>query len=152
MEIAVFWKNILQNYIPGGPMSNKPLLVQRMAWYQTCGNHLWWRIEMETFSALLVFRAGKFTGRRWIPHTKASDAEPWCFLLSTPEPTVEQRMEPPVIKDAVALIMTSSILWLRKISAVSSETEGPGASFMTRTLQSRFREFGAPIIYMIPFP
>ena len=23
---------------------------------------------------------GKFTGSRWIPHTKASDAEPWCFL------------------------------------------------------------------------
>ena len=36
-----------------------------------------------------------------------------------------------------------------KISAISSETEGPGASFMTRTLQLRFREFGAPIIYII---
>ena len=35
---------------------------------------------------------------------------------------------------------------------ISSETEGPGASFMTRTLQLRFREFGAPIIYMIPDP
>ena len=23
---------------------------------------------------------GKFTGPRWIPHTKASDAELWCFL------------------------------------------------------------------------
>ena len=30
---------------------------------------------METFSALLAFCAGKFTGHRWIPHTKASDAE-----------------------------------------------------------------------------
>ena len=29
---------------------------------------------------------------------------------------------------------------------------GLGASFMTRTLQLRFREFGAPIIYMIPVP
>ena len=38
------------------------------------------------------------------------------------------------------------------MSANSSETEGPGASFMTRTLQVRFREFGAPIIYMIPVP
>ena len=28
---------------------------------------------------------GKFTGHRWIPHTKASDAELWCFLWSTPE-------------------------------------------------------------------
>ena len=33
---------------------------------------------------------------------------------------------------------------------ISSETEGPGASFMTRTLQLRFMEFGAPIIYTIP--
>ena len=25
---------------------------------------------------------GEFTGHRWIPHTKASDAERWCFLWS----------------------------------------------------------------------
>ena len=25
---------------------------------------------------------GEFTGPRWIPHTKASDAELWCFLWS----------------------------------------------------------------------
>ena len=28
---------------------------------------------------------GEFTGPRWIPRTKASDAEHWCFLWSTPE-------------------------------------------------------------------
>ena len=28
---------------------------------------------------------GEFTGPRWIPRTKASDAELWCFLWSTPE-------------------------------------------------------------------
>ena len=28
---------------------------------------------------------GEFTGNRWIPHTKASDAEVWCFLWSVPE-------------------------------------------------------------------
>ena len=28
---------------------------------------------------------GEFTGHRWIPHTKASDAELWCFLWSAPE-------------------------------------------------------------------
>ena len=27
---------------------------------------------------------GKFTGHRWIPRTKASDAELWCFLWSAP--------------------------------------------------------------------
>ena len=28
---------------------------------------------------------GEFIGHRWIPHTKASDAELWCFLWSAPE-------------------------------------------------------------------
>ena len=28
---------------------------------------------------------GKFTGHRWIPLTKASDAELWCFPWSAPE-------------------------------------------------------------------
>ena len=27
---------------------------------------------------------GEFTGHRWIPHTKASDGEIWCFLWSAP--------------------------------------------------------------------
>ena len=50
---------------------------------------------------------GEFTGPRWIPRTKASDAELWCFLWSLPEPTIEQTMETPVIRDAIGLIMTS---------------------------------------------
>ena len=32
---------------------------------------------------------GEFTGHRWIPRTKASDAELWCFLWPWPEWTVE---------------------------------------------------------------
>ena len=32
---------------------------------------------------------GEFTGLRWNPRTKASDAELWCFLWSAPEWTVE---------------------------------------------------------------
>ena len=27
----------------------------------------------------------EFTGHQWIPHTKASDTELWCFLWSAPE-------------------------------------------------------------------
>ena len=38
---------------------------------------------------------GESTGHRWIPHTKASDAELWCFRWSTPQLTVEQTMETP---------------------------------------------------------
>ena len=39
---------------------------------------------METFSALLALFAGKFTGHRWIPFTKASDSELWCFIWCAP--------------------------------------------------------------------
>ena len=31
------------------------------------------------------YLCGEFTGPRWIPRTKASDAELWCFLWSAPE-------------------------------------------------------------------
>ena len=50
---------------------------------------------------------GEFTGHRWIPHTKASDAELWYFLWSVPEQKDVQTMETPVVWDAIVLIMTS---------------------------------------------
>ena len=69
-------------------------------------------VNMMTSSNGNIFRVtgllcGEFTGHRWIPRTKANDAELWCFLWSQPETTVEQTMETPVIWDATALIMTS---------------------------------------------
>ena len=45
--------------------------------------------------------------RRWIPITKASAAEFWCFLWSAPEQPAEQTIGSPAIWDAIALIMTS---------------------------------------------
>ena len=48
---------------------------------------------------------GESTGHRWIPLTKASDAELWCFLWSTPEQTVKQAIEMLVICDTTALII-----------------------------------------------
>ena len=48
----------------------------------------------------------EYTGHRWIPLTKASDAELWCFLWSPFERTIEQTIETPVIWDAFALTMT----------------------------------------------
>ena len=36
---------------------------------------------------------GESTGHRWIPLTKTSDAELWCFLWSVPEQTVEQTID-----------------------------------------------------------
>ena len=53
-----------------------------------CGTGIyvsWWRHQMETFSALLAICAGNSPGPRWIPRTKASDAELWCFLWSASE-------------------------------------------------------------------
>ena len=37
------------------------------------------------------------TGHQWIPITKASDTELWCFLWSASEQTAEQTLETPVI-------------------------------------------------------
>ena len=44
--------------------------------------------SMMTSSNGMIFRVtgplcGEFTGHRWIPRTKGSDAELWCFLWST---------------------------------------------------------------------
>ena len=52
------------------------------------GVHLW--EIMMTSSNGNIFRVtdhlcGEFTSPRWIPHTKASDAELWCFLWSASE-------------------------------------------------------------------
>ena len=46
--------------------------------------------NMMTSSNGNIFRVtghlcGEFTGHRWIPRTKARDAELWCFLWSAPE-------------------------------------------------------------------
>ena len=47
-------------------------------------------VGMMTSSNENIFRVtshlcGEFTGPRWIPHTKAHDAELWCFLWSVSE-------------------------------------------------------------------
>ena len=65
---------------------------------------LWWRHQMETFRVTDPLR-GESTGHRWIPLTKASDAELWCFLLCTPEQTVGQTVYLPVLCDATKMSM-----------------------------------------------
>ena len=47
---------------------------------------------------------GKFAGPRWIPLTKASNMELWCFLCCQPEQAVEQTIDLRAIWDAMALI------------------------------------------------
>ena len=67
---------------------------QRVRYYR-CENHIYNKIRvsfqfMMTSSNGNIFRVtghlcGEFTGPRWIPRTKASDAELWCFLWSASE-------------------------------------------------------------------
>ena len=68
--------------------------------------------SMMTSSNGNIFRVtgplcGEFTCHRWIPLTKASDMELWCFLRSATEQTFKQTIKTPVIWDAIELIMTS---------------------------------------------
>ena len=64
-----------------------------------CFVFCWSFIEiMMTSSNGNIFRVtsplcGKFTGPQWIPHTKASDAELWCFLWSTPNKRLSKQMQ-----------------------------------------------------------
>ena len=47
------------------------------------------------------------TSQRLILVPKASDTELWCFLWSAPEQAFDQIIVTPVIRDAIAFIMTS---------------------------------------------
>ena len=86
----------------------KPLPKQHILCYTESARHIF----MMTPSKGNIFHVtdplwGESIGHRWNPLTKASDAELWRFLWSAPEQTVGQRIETPVIWDAIALIMTS---------------------------------------------
>ena len=68
-------------------------------------------VNMMTSSNENIFRVtgplcGEFTGHRWIPRTKASDAELWCCLWSACEQTVEWTIDTLVIWDAIAFIIS----------------------------------------------
>ena len=85
MEIAIRREDGL--YIETGPrLSSQALGNHTVAPMQTRQP---WRIMM-TSSNGNIFRVtghlcGEFTGPRWIPRTKASDAELWCLLWPAPE-------------------------------------------------------------------
>ena len=80
---------------------------QEMKWVWHCGQLcVHQQVQGGTSSSLAkmtslngnVFRVtgplwGESTGHRWIPLTKTSDTELWCFLWSAPEQTEEQTIE-----------------------------------------------------------
>ena len=82
--------------------------------------HSFHRIMM-TSSNGNIFRVtghlcGEFTGHRWIPLIKASEAELWYFLWYSSEQTFGYTIDTPVIWDAIAPIMTSlSCFWHQDI-------------------------------------
>ena len=85
--------------------------LHAMVWHVRGFQHA--QPHMMTSSNVNFFRVtgplwGEFTGHRWIPPTKASNAELWCFLWFAPGQTVEQTIETPVIWDSIAFIMTSA--------------------------------------------
>ena len=106
--------------IPNGPVDNESELVQMMAWCRQPLSHYLTKYrptsmscyDMMTSSNGNIFRVtrplwGEYTGHMWIPLTKASDAEFWCFLWCASEQADAQTIETPVITDAITLMMTS---------------------------------------------
>ena len=97
----------------------------------SCGDSITWQDTERTAPAMAAGRwdmwhwhplhadviKWKHFPRYWLSHTKASDAELWCFLWSAPEQTARQTLETPVIWDAIhhnALGLLSSVgprLW-----------------------------------------
>ena len=67
----------------------------------------WWRHQMQDIFRVTDLLWEESTGYRWIPLTKASDAELWYYLWSAPEQTVVQTIETLVIWDVIAPIMMS---------------------------------------------
>ena len=58
---------------------------------------VFWALHMMTSSNGNIFRVtghlcGEFTGDRWIPLTKASDAELWCFLDLRPNKRLSKQL------------------------------------------------------------
>ena len=63
---------------------------------------------------------GETTSRRWIPLTKSNDSEPWCFLWSAPEETVEQTIETLVMWEAIAPITAPLMLSSKGSQTITS--------------------------------
>ena len=63
-----------------------PLSGLLAPWWRKSTDH-WWHDDVIKWKHFPRYwpLCGEFTGHRWIPRTKASDAELWCFLWSAPE-------------------------------------------------------------------
>ena len=105
--------------------------------------------DMMTSSNGNIFRdtgplCGEFTGHRWIPLTKASDADLWCFLCPAPEQTVQQTIETLVICNAITLIMT----WFETPSCSLWRHWLPHSQFTSCRISAHdlFKSGGGPVV------
>ena len=73
-------KDVLLGEDLSGNATGRDVRQARLSWVYCKWYQSWWRHQMGAFSALLTLCAGKCTSHRWIPRTKASDAELWCLL------------------------------------------------------------------------
>ena len=81
-------------------------IVQALRIYQQSYLISRWCHQMKSFRVTGPL-CREFIGHRWIPLTKASDAELWWFLRSAPKQTVEKTLEKLLIPDAITSIMMS---------------------------------------------
>ena len=93
-DLPCYWRKCIWKYRlqKGGHFVSASVLKYKNKWNDNCKNLQsvsCLMMNMMTSSNGNIFRVtgpicGEFTGHRWIPRTKASDAGLWCFLWSAP--------------------------------------------------------------------
>ena len=90
----LFWLKIMQisnGHIRSYKLKVKTGICHRISWstmhinYITMSTTTCDPLHDDVIKRVTGPLCGKFTGDRWIPHTKANDAELWCFLWFVPE-------------------------------------------------------------------
>ena len=94
--VCEYWTEFVAMELPCLMFTFPTMIFCRSDWGHVTGCHygLPWIDHLPPFMMTSsngnIFRAtghlcGEFTGPRWLPYTKASDAELWCFLWSASE-------------------------------------------------------------------
>ena len=98
----------------------------------------WWRHQMETFSALLDLGAGNSPVTDEFPPQRPLTWSFDFFLWSVSEQTAEQKIETPVLWDAIVLIMTPMqwiadvvTYWFAVIRVMARDLEMPDGPIST---------------------
>ena len=98
----IIWKRRVKNV---GHLSRRPLNFLPVARYDDV---IKWKHFLRYWSFVGgIRRSSVGSSHRWIPLTKAIDAELWYFLWYAFEQTVVHTIDTPVIRGTIALIMMS---------------------------------------------